>query len=377
VIEANGFVVSGPFRHFVEQHGGLERLGVPLTNELRDAELGVQVQYFTFARLELHGSEVRLTRLGSLRATGLEHTPPFQWLPADTPLDPGRRYFPASGHTLGGAFGWYHVGAGDVRILGLPISEEHWELQPGGTQLLVQYFERAVLRYHPGSEGGEVRQAPLGAWMAELHLAQAERTPGPELQPLATARITYSVGTPWAHNIELAAVRLHGSIVEPGATLGFLRTVGAISEQTGYRPGPAIESGELVEDLIGGGICSVATLLYRAAWQAGLPVLERRGHSRWLSAYADIPGMDAAVADPGPELRVQNNTGRRLFVGVQAANGIALLTLWGYPDGRRVEVSAPLVSEGEGSIVVQNSRVVRDRAGIVLRRDRVSTSYAR
>jgi len=127
---------------------------------------------------------------------------------------------------------------------------------------------------------------------------------------------------------------------------------------------------------VGGGICSVATLLYRAAWAAGLPVLERQGHSRWLAAYSDMPGLDAAIAAPGPDLRARNDTGQRLYVAAQAAGGVATVTLWGHSDGRSVELRPPLVREGE-LIEVVNSRLVRDAAGRMLRREQVTTRYRR
>lgn len=378
VIAANGFMVAGPFKAFVEANGGLERFGPPLTGELHDAELALPVQYFTFARLEHYGETVRLSRLGSLRAAGQEASAPFLWLPVDTPLEPGRRYVPESGHTLGGAFAWYHAAAGGVPLLGLPISEEHLAPQPDGSTLLVQFFERALLTYHPGPAGeGEVRREPLGVWLAEARTTPAQRTPGPGLAPLATASAAYSAGTPWGHNIELATARLDGALVAPGGSLGFLGAIGEISAAAGYRPGPAVVGGEVVADAVGGGICTVATLLYRAAWAAGLPIPERRGHSRWLAAFADPPGLDAAVAQPGPDLRVHNDTGQPLFVAVRAVGGVVTLTIWGIPDGRAVALAAPVVRESEGWIEVQNSRLVRDHTGRVQLRERVITSYRR
>lgn len=303
VIDANGRLVEGAFREFVLANGGLERFGQPLSDALFDAELDAQVQYFEYARLEQHGKRVLLTRLGTLRAHGREGEPPFQWVSADAPLAPGRTYVPASGHTLGGAFGWYHSANGGADLLGLPISEEFIESQPDGTALLVQYFERARLSYHPEQAGGpgEIQRAPLGTWLAELHLAPEQRAARRPLAPLGGATISYTPGTAFGANIELAAARLDGAAIEPGRTLSFLDAVGELSLAAGFRPAPAIVGGVVVE-AVGGGVCAVSTLLYRAAWAGGLPIVERRNHSLWLSAFADIPGLDAAVAVPGPDL---------------------------------------------------------------------------
>jgi vancomycin resistance protein YoaR len=164
--------------------------------------------------------------------------------------------------------------------------------------------------------------------------------------------------------------------VEPGRAISFLAAIGEISTAAGYLPGPAVRGGEVVSDEVGGGVCTVATLLYRAAWAAGLPILERRGHSRWLAAFADRPGLDAAVATPGPDLRVLNDTGSRLYVAAAAQGGRATLTLWGRGDGRTATLAPPRLVE-EAQIEVVNARVVRSAAGAVLRRERVVTRYER
>jgi hypothetical protein len=376
VIDADGHFVEGAFRDFVLANGGLERFGRPLSDAFLDAELGAQVQYFEYARLERHGDRVLLTRLGTLRAHGREGEPPFQWVAPDAPLAPGRTYVPESGHTLGGAFGWYHDANGGAALLGLPISEEFVEPQPDGTTLLVQYFERARLSYHPELAGGpgEVQRAPLGAWMAGLYLAPAQLAPRRPLAPLASATIGYTPGTAFGANIELAAARLDGAIVEPGRTLSFLGKIGEISQASGYRPAPAIVGGVVVES-VGGGVCAVSTVLYRAAWSAGLPIAERRNHSLWLSAFADQPGLDAAVSAPELDLRIANDTGERVYVVAAASRGQATVTLWGRGDGRTTAVGAPRVS-GEETIVVSNARVVRASGGAVLRNERVVSRYA-
>lgn len=372
-LESGGFVVAGPFYTFTMAHGGLEALGQPITGELHDAELGVPVQYFTYARLERHLDGIRLTRLGSRAVAGRESEPAFQWRGPDTALEGGRRYVPESGHTLGGAFGWYHAQHGAVALLGHPISEEFAEPRPGGTPILVQYFERARLEYDP--EVHTVRRAPLGAWLAAQLVPPALRAPAGTPQPLASATLTYRPRLGSSHNLELAAARLHGAVVEPGQQLSFLGAIGPISAAAGYRPGQAVVDGQIVEGEVGGGICSVATLLYRAAWVGGMPVVERRGHSRWLTAFADAPGLDAAVALPGPDLRIHNDTGARLFVAAVAGGGRATVTLWGLPDGRRVELAPPLLVTRGDTLTVTTARSVRGATEALQRHERVTTRY--
>ncbi len=377
-LDIGGHVIDGLFLDYFNLNGGLERFGPPLTDALIDPELGLPVQYFTFARMERHGDGVLLTRLGARFVADRLAEPPFQWVAPEAPLELGRVYVPASGHTLGGAFRWHFERHGGVAIFGHPISEELYELQPDGAQLLVQYFERARLSYHPGQEGAEdeVRLASLGAWLAEQLVPASQRAPGRPLKALATATIAYPAGSASGANIELAASRLNGAVVEPGRPISFLAAIGEISAAAGYLPGPAVRGGAVVSDEVGGGICTLSTLLYRAAWSAGLPIIERRGHSRWLAAFADRPGLEAAVATPGPDLRILNDTGERLYVAVAARGGRATLILWGRGDGRTVTLAPPELVEG-ARIEVANARVVRTAAGAVLRRERVVTSYPR
>lgn len=377
VLDVAGHFVTGPFRSFVEAHGGIDAFGPPLTDELRDSELGLPVQYFAFARLELHGELIQLTRLGSLHAASRSHEAAFQWQ-SEAPQPEGRVYVPESGHTLGGAFAWYHRSHGGVALLGYPISEELHETGPNGEPILMQYFERALLSYTPGADGtaGEVKQFPLGAWLAEMVVAPELRAPARPLAPLASATLRYKPGTGSATNIELAAARLDGAVVAPGAALSFLASIGEVSAATGYQPGQAIVGGEVVEGEIGGGICLVSSALYRTFWEAGLPVLERRGHRLWLRAFADVPGLEAAVYTPGQDLRGRNDTGQQLFVVASARGGVLNVTLWGRGDGRSVEVARPEVHQGE-QIEVLNARVVRDAQGALLRRERVRTVYER
>lgn len=375
VLEAGDYVVEEPFRSFILAHGGLEWSGQPLSAEFYDAEARAYVQYFTYVRLERRGDRVELSSLGRRYTADRQDEAPFLPVAPDASDASGRVFIAATRHTLGGAFAWYHSQHGGIALLGHPISEEFHEAQPDGSRLLVQYFERARLSYHPEYAGSdkEVQRAPLGAWLLAAEAPEAAMAPQP-LKMLASASMRYRPGSSSGANIELAAARLNGAILAPGTELSFLRSLGGISAARGFRPGPGIAGSQVVENMVGGGVCVVATLLYRAAWEAGLPITERRGHSRWLATFADRPGLDAAVADPGLDLRIRNDTGAPLYLVVTARGGNATLSLWGRGDGRVVTLGAPQVSQG-ASLTVVNTRVVRAGNGALLRSERVVTAY--
>lgn len=86
------------------------------------------------------------------------------------PSDNDRLYFLESGHTLGGTFRRFWELNGAVQKLGYPISEELSETNPlDGEVRTVQYFERAVLEYHPEFAGtkDEVMLAAVGRWVTK------------------------------------------------------------------------------------------------------------------------------------------------------------------------------------------------------------------
>jgi hypothetical protein len=339
------------------------------------------VQYFAFARFELQGEEVVLTRLGSDYSVALADTAPFAWQVEPAALEPGRVYVAASGHTLGGAFAWFYEQHGSATLLGYPISEEFMEVQPDGSELLVQYFERAHLSYHPAEAGSarEVQRLALGRVAAETQLSPEQRKPvapppnGPE--PLISASLGYTPQSKAAHNIELAAARLHGSQVVAGETLSFFDSIGEVSAAAGYVGASGIVNGEISDDVIGGGICDVSTVLYRTAWNAGLPIRERHNHSYWLRHYADQPGLEAAVYQGLLDLRIVNDSTGTLYVAAQAEAGLLRITLWGSDDGRSVSsaVDAPAYHTGGAKVV--NTRAISRGDGRLLRSDTVVTHY--
>src|SRR5689334_13772177 len=156
-IAETGHNIGPSVKTFYDRNGGATIFGRPLTEVI--TENGVQVQYFDRARFELqNGGQIGLTRLGSLTTEGRADQA-FTWLTASP--DPGRQFFAKSGHTIGGAFGWFWRQHGGLAIFGYPISEEFTEKQSGtGAPMLVQYFERAQFIYQPD---GSVQLGDLGS----------------------------------------------------------------------------------------------------------------------------------------------------------------------------------------------------------------------
>jgi hypothetical protein len=143
-----------------------------------------------------------------------------------------------------------------------------------------------------------------------------------------------------SHNIRLAASRLNGASIAPGATFSFLRSLGEISAAAGYREGLIIEGDQTVPG-VGGGVCQVSTTMFRCAFWAGVPILERHQHSYRVGYYeqhSDPVGFDAAVYSPGLDLRWTNDTGHTLVLQTEFdPSGELSFKLYGVKPGRRVE----------------------------------------
>ncbi len=185
-----GKTVSGIFLEYWETHGGLYILGLPITDEF--VEDGMRVQYFERAVLEYHreleGTPfVVLQRLlGSILNEGRDFPP------ADpNALPPGYRYFPETGHSLGGIFREYWEKNGGLYVFGYPISEEFEELNPAdGKVYRVQYFERARFEHHPELAGTpyEVLLGHLGrqyGWLKGVPGIPPLEAPPPYIPPWA------------------------------------------------------------------------------------------------------------------------------------------------------------------------------------------------
>ncbi len=127
---------------------------------------------------------------------------------------------------------------------------------------------------------------------------------GPQEVELAGYATTLVGRTPGQrHNARLAARALEGTVIAPGATWSFNRTVRSWTVDRGYVKAPVSYDGELVR-AFGGGVCQTSTTFYNAALLAGLLVVERHSHVFAPSYVA--PGRDAAVAQYDIDLRVRN-----------------------------------------------------------------------
>jgi vancomycin resistance protein YoaR len=149
-----------------------------------------------------------------------------------------------------------------------------------------------------------------------------------------------------AFNINLAASRIDGALIAPGETFSFNNTVGDISTVTGYKQAYVIQNGKTVQG-DGGGVCQVSTTLFRAALNAGLPIIERNPHAYRVGYYEQDspPGIDAAIYTPTIDLKFKNDTGASILIQAypDMVNYKLVFDLYGTKDGRYVTITKPVI----------------------------------
>lgn len=151
-----------------------------------------------------------------------------------------------------------------------------------------------------------------------------------------------------AFNIGLGSQLINGTLVAPGESFSFTKLVGPVSSEQGFRQAYVISRGRTVLD-DGGGICQVSTTVFRAALNAGLPILGRTAHAYRVAYYEQKgfkPGFDATIFSPSVDLKFKNDTANHLLVQTIVDNSQAKVRvdIYGTSDGRRVEISEPLLS---------------------------------
>jgi hypothetical protein len=160
-------VVSHAFLDAFRGMGGLEIFGYPRSEFFY--EDGTIVQYFQRARMEWRpdrpsGSQIELTNLGEmyLERFGVpgdydEPVPPPSRMNAsavpDAPEQANCQYFAETGHYVCDRFLDFFNAKGQLHMFGHPLTEAFYDPDHGG--LLVQYFQRARMEFHPHNPDGQ------------------------------------------------------------------------------------------------------------------------------------------------------------------------------------------------------------------------------
>src|SRR3989344_5940358 len=143
-------------------------------------------------------------------------------------------------------------------------------------------------------------------------------------------------------NIPIGVAKITGKLIAPGQEFSAVAAIGEITEEAGFVKEYVIKENQTIKEL-GGGLCQLATTLFRMVLNAGLPVTERLNHKYVIPYYG--PGLDATIYGPHPDFRFVNDTENYILLQGTAKNNEAVFELYGVADGRVATVANPVLSD--------------------------------
>lgn len=148
-----------------------------------------------------------------------------------------------------------------------------------------------------------------------------------------------------AENIRLATARFYGRVVPAQSTFSFLEHLGLVTAANGYSESFVIYGDRTVLGT-GGGVCLVSTTCFRAAFWAGLPIVERHAHSYRVTSYEPPIGLDAAVFSPSVDMKFRNDLDTPILIltEVNEAQTKAYFRFYGKAPARTVRMEGPETS---------------------------------
>ncbi len=144
-------------------------------------------------------------------------------------------------------------------------------------------------------------------------------------------------------NVRTAASQFDGIVVPPGATFSFDQYLGNVDEANGYDDAYVIFQDRTVLGP-GGGVCQVSTTMFRAAFWAGFPIVERWAHAYRVGYYEPPVGFDATVFAPSVDLKFKNDGDAYILIAPKFDLKTTTLTFtfYGTKPNRTVEMQDPI-----------------------------------
>ncbi len=211
-------------------------------------------------------------------------------------------------------------------------------------EVFLNDFSDAVL--HPNEDAEEVKEITLKS-VSTAGPNDAEKYGIKELLGTGTSKYVGSIPSR-EKNLLLATERLDGILVPPRGLFSFNKSVGDISAENGYAQAYVILQGRTVLG-DGGGVCQTSTTMFRAALNSGLEIVTRHPHAYRVYYYEqDSPvGLDASIYQPTSDFVFRNDTENFILIETYGDNEKKQLTykIYGTPDGRRIEMSKPVLTD--------------------------------
>ena len=229
------------------------------------------------------------------------------------------------------------------------------EVRAGRTGRTVD-VDTAVRRLHELVLAGQRAPQPLPATPVESSLPTATAQQAGVRTLLGTFTTAFQPGQPRATNIRRIAELVDGTYVPPGEVFSLNESAGQRTLARGFVADGAIVDGELTDE-VGGGVSQFATTLFNAAFFAGLPILEHKPHSFYISRYP--AGRESTVYYGAIDVKVRNDTAHGLLVETSSTPSTVTVELYGDNGGRRVTSTAgPRVPRPDGGFRTTVTRTI-------------------
>lgn len=194
------------------------------------------------------------------------------------------------------------------------------KLTATGGQVVVATKETIGHQLDRNDSATQIQGAVTGNRIVVLKISTVK----PEIRAdnLTELGLTTLVSTGWTdfsgspvnriHNVQTGASKFNGVLIKPAENFSFNKALGPVDASTGYLPELVILADKTVPEY-GGGLCQVSSTAFRAALNAGLPILERHAHAYPVGYYKPY-GVDATIYLPTPDLRFANDTGKYILI---------------------------------------------------------------
>ncbi|MEA4816650.1 MAG: VanW family protein [Lachnospiraceae bacterium] len=144
---------------------------------------------------------------------------------------------------------------------------------------------------------------------------------GHELSAISTRYVTGD--TSRNYNMQLACDSINGTILNPGDSFSYNKTILEKSNNgKDYKVAGILVNGETSTG-VGGGICQISSTLFVSSLYSGMTITERHNHSAKIGYLK--AGMDATVSWGGPDFKFRNDL--EIPVKIEATMSGGLITI--------------------------------------------------
>lgn len=167
-----------------------------------------------------------------------------------------------------------------------------------------------------------------------------------------------------ATNLEIAASKINGIVLEPGEIFSFNQVVGERTTKSGFKEAIIYADGEL-DYGIGGGICQISSNLYNAVLEANLEIVERKNHSMTVN-YVPI-GRDATVSYGSVDFKFKNSRSYPIKIVATVNSGIITISICGIKEENEydVDIVVETTQKDDFEIVYEYSSSVPEGTEII------------